>query len=632
VNLDSQQAQAVEAGDGPLLILAGAGSGKTAVLTHRVAALLRRGVAPEHILLLTFTQRAAREMVQRVRALAPSGAESIWAGTFHAVALRILRDLAPRLGYGARFGVLTPGDAKDLLREAIDEHLADDARRLPPLQKLLDVVSYMTNANVDLATAWAARSREPLLDPGAVDAALDAYTLCKLTHNVMDYDDLLANLYLLLLEHADVRASMGHQFRHVLVDEYQDTNPVQAALVAIFAERHQNVTVVGDDNQSIYAFRGADIGNIVGFPQRFPRANVLTLTQNYRATPELVAVANDSIGHNPQPFPRTLRSAQASGPRPIWVPVVDSAAQAQWLVGRVRAFVDAGVPLERQAVLYRVNANADAVVEAFAAAGVPARRATGLRLIDRGHVRDILAVIEVDQNPENRSAWRRLCALMPGIGRTAADRIVADLMAEGRPWVALERSPSAPAVRGRARDRFAALRGLLMDLRIQGLGQRPSELVDRLLAIGYAETLRSRHAEDADARALELSVLARTAECQPDPNAYLSTLALGDPRFTGTELAGVTLSTVHRAKGLEWDVVYVIGLTEGVFPLAPALWAPTAMEEERRLFYVATTRARRWLYWLSPAHPRGRSTGLPHPVSRLVGEISPTLYDTQEAI
>jgi DNA helicase-2/ATP-dependent DNA helicase PcrA len=171
-----------------------------------------------------------------------------------------------------------------------------------------------------------------------------------------------------------------------------------------------------------------------------------------------------------------------------------------------------------------------------------------------------------------------------------------------------------------------------MDLRAHGLGQRPGELVDRLLAIGYVETLRSRHAEDARARADELLVLGRTAECQPDPRAYLSNLALGDPQFTGADFAGVTLSTVHRAKGLEWDVVYVIGLTEGVFPLAPALSAPTAMEEERRLFYVATTRARRWLYWLSPAHPHARRTELPHPVSRLVGEISPALYDTQEAI
>jgi len=629
VKLDADQQRAVDAGDGALLILAGPGAGKTAVLTHRVAALIERGVAPEQILLLTFTQKAAREMGLRVRELVGPGADAIWSGTFHAIALRILREFAPRLGYGPHFGVLTPGAAKDVFSAAIEENLGPYAQYLPPHQQLLDVLSYMTNANVDLRTAWTARSRDPLPDTETVEVALSAYALGKLAHNVMDYDDLLANLYVLLLEHPDVRSGLAHRFRHVLVDEYQDTNPVQAALASLLAEHHQSITAVGDDNQSIYGFRGADIGNIIGFPQRFPEAQVLTLTRNYRATPQLVAVANDGIAHNPQPFPRTLHSVHGEGPKPTWSAVTDSAAQARWIIERARAHEDAGIPLTQQAVLFRSNAQGDKVMSALQDAGVPVDRRLSLRLIDRAHVRDVLSLVSVVENPDNWVAWRRLLALMPGIGEATAEAILTALRADGDPWACLHQTATPVVLNGRAQSRYADLRALLLDLRAQGVGHRPSLWIDRLLSIGYAETLGGRYGDDGDKRIRELHALAAMAESQTAPGEFFQTLALGDPGNTEAS-KGLILSTIHQAKGLEWDVVYVIGLTEGVFPLGPAFSTPKAMTEERRLFYVASTRARHFLHWLSPTAPRGKSNGLPHPVSRFVAEIDPTLYTRLE--
>lgn len=623
MKLDPEQRQAVHADDGALLILAGPGAGKTAVLTHRVAALIERGVPPAEIVLLTFTQKAAREMASRVHDLVGPAALQIWSGTFHAIALRILREFAPRLGYGPHFGVLTPSDAKDILHATITEHLEPYVPQLPSPQHLLDVVSYMTNANVDLRTAWAARHRETVPDWELVEVALSAYALGKMAHNVMDYDDLLANLYVLLLEHHDVRSALAHRFRHVLVDEYQDTNPVQAALAALFAEAHRNITVVGDDNQSIYGFRGADIGNIIGFPERFPDARVLTLTQNYRATPELVAVANDGIGHNPQPFPRTLQSARSAGPKPTWISVADAAAQGHWIVDQVRTHQAAGTPLSRQAVLFRANAQGDAVMAILRDAGLPVDRRLSLRLIDRAHIRDLLALFAVLQNPENRVAWRRLLMLVPGVGEATAESLLEALMADGDPWDCLVQTATPIPLSGRVRQSFGDLRSLLLDLRRHGFGN-PAWL-DRLFAIGYVERLRSQYGDGAEQRISELRALVETAQNHGDPGTFFQSLSLGDPGPSEAS-SGLVLSTIHQAKGLEWDVVYVIGLTEGSFPMGAAFSTPAAMTEERRLFYVASTRARKWLHWISPTAPRGGARGLPHPVSRFVAELDPALY------
>lgn len=599
--LDAAQRAAVEAGGGPLLLIAGAGTGKTRALTRRVARLVARGTAPDRILLLTFTQKAAREMVERIGALLdPTAARAIWAGTFHAIAARILRFHADRIGFRRDFGLLDPAGAAEVLAEVLAGLDLELRRALPPNRTLLRVLSLSLNADRPVADAVERLAAKYRGVRGEIEAVLGLYCARKIELNVMDYDDLLANGHLLLAEQVDLRAALAERFEQVLVDEYQDTNPLQAALVAMLAGHHRNVCAVGDDAQAIYGFRGADVGHILSFAGRWPGAKTLRLETNYRSTPAVVAVANAAQSRLRRRLDKTLRAAPGveAGPEPAVVRVADEAVQARFVAARTRELVAAGVPAGRQAVLYRAHAHARALQLELTRQGLPFVVRSGPRVLERAHVRDLLAWLRVWTNPFDVVSWRRVLRLHEGIGVQTADRVLAALFETGDPWRALAEDVVGSSLSGQLGLAYGRARAAL--LAVAAAEGRPGPMVRAVLAGGYRDRLPALYPDDHGDRVADLTALAAHAAQSVEVGAFLEELALVDGFDEAEPDARLVLSSIHQAKGLEWDAVTIIGLAEGMFPAFGGR-SSEALDEERRLFYVALTRARRHLHLCCPA-------------------------------
>lgn len=629
--LDAGQRAAVEAGPGPLLIVAGAGTGKTRVLTRRVARLVAAGEAPERILLLTFTQKAAREMTARIAALLEGAvAGAIWAGTFHAIAARILRQHADRIGFRRDFGLLDPAGAAEVLGEVLGGQHPEVRRALPPPRTLLRILSLSLNTDRPIRAAverLASRHREVA---GEIEAVLGAFCARKIELNAMDYDDLLANGHLLLAEQGDLRAAFAGRFRQVLVDEYQDTNPLQAALVAMLGEVHGNVTAVGDDAQAIYGFRGADVGHMLGFARRWPGARTVRLETNYRSTAAVVAVANAALLRIGRRLEKTLVAAagSAAGPRPVFVHLESEQQQARFVVARARELVEQGVALGQQAVLYRAHAHARALQLELGRQGVAFVMRSGPRMLERSHVRDLLAWLRVWANAFDVPAWQRVLRLHAGVGVAGADRLLAGLFEGGDPWQALADDVLGPGIDGRLGPGYRRARATLLAM---AAAERPGPMVAAVLGGGYLDHLRAQHPEDHAERVADLRAIAAHAERSDDVAGFLEALALVDGFDEAPAEGCLVLSSIHQAKGLEWDAVTVIGLAEGLFPAHGGSSYGgrdnDALDEERRLFYVALTRARRHLHLCCPAG----DGGVPRGISRFVAELphtDPALVET----
>lgn len=612
--LDPDQRAAVCAPGGRLLILAGPGSGKTRVLIHRVARLLAEGADPAGIVLLTFTQRAARQMLERLARLPDPAvrhrARQVWAGTFHALCLRLLRAHADRIGLRRDFGLIDPRDAADVLDEALAEVYGDaPPAGLPPTRTILRILSLSLNADRPLSAA--VRRLHPRGGPGlapALDALYGAYCGRKLELNLLDYDDLLVFGDLLLAEDAPLADAIARSCRHVLVDEYQDTNPVQARIVGRLAAHHGDLCVVGDDAQAIYGFRGADVQHILGFAER-PGARVARLGLNHRSTAPLVALSNASLARLRRRLPKALTSAVGPGPRPILARPADPAAEARFIADRALALRAEGVPLSDQAALYRAHAHARALQLELGRRGIPFAVRGGPRVFEQAHVRDVLAHLRALANPLDRTAWRRVFRLAPGVGPVAAGQIEAALFESGDPWGALAADAPDRALSGRARTGYRVARRTLLDL--AGLVGQPGAMIARILSGGYAAHLERAFPEDHARRLDDLRALGAHAEGH-DAASLLEELALAD---RVERHAGLTLSTIHQAKGLEWAAVYVMALGEGWFPAR----LDGDPDEERRLFYVAATRARRHLCLCAPVTDGGG--GMPRRLSRFVAEL-----------
>ena len=599
----------VEAPPGPLLCIAGAGSGKTRTLTYRVARLLETGFAPDSILLLTFTNRAAREMVGRVTELCGKliDPKRLQGGTFHHAAYALVREFAPVLGLPSKLSVLDRGDASELMETVVAElGLANGPRRFPKGDVLVDVCSSAINTQTSIPRVLATRMPQFLPLEDAVIAAARGFTQRKRAQGLLDFDDLLLYWKQLLVDHPEVRARLQQRFRAVLVDEYQDTNRIQGELVDLLAAGHGNVTVVGDDAQSIYSFRGADLSNLIEFPARYPGTRVCRLTRNYRSSPEILALANASIAHNQRQFPKELVSARPPGMAPALVPLRDALQQAEFVGQRVVELHADGVPLSEMAVLYRAHAQVLEVQLELARRGLPFTVRSGLRFSETAHVKDVLAFLRLLANPSDELAFKRVLKRVPGVGPQSAHALflVCGKLAGGAPTLeALLSEAFLEASPAKSRAGLAALTAQLRTL--EGLRTSPGELIRTLLEGGYREALLLEYGADGEARIQDLESLASFAAQYREVEPFLTEIALltdlsGDrPRPTDPE-ERVVLSSIHQAKGLEWRVVFVIGLAEGRFPSARSMREQAELEEERRVFYVACTRAGDELYLTHP--------------------------------
>ena len=602
--LNAQQLAAVTAPPGPALVIAGAGSGKTRALTYRVAYLLEQGIVPENILLLTFTNKAAREMLARVDALLPDRTAGLWGGTFHSIGSRILRQHGEVAGYARGFSILDREDQQELLKTILPAQAPKD---FPKAEVIADIFSFALNTGLEIGEviekkySYFAHYEEEI-------ARLQAdYEARKRKTNSVDFDDLLEKPLRLLEREEAIARYYQERFRFILVDEYQDTNRLQADFIDILARKHRNVMAVGDDAQSIYSWRGADYRNMLQFPDRYPGAQLFRIETNYRSLPEVLEVANAAIAANRHQFEKALRPVRAGGgARPALAALGTPQEQALFVAQRAQELQEEGIGLDEMAVLYRAHFHSMELQMELMRQGVPFRITSGLRFYEAAHVKDVAAMMKFVVNPHDEIAFRRMILLLPGIGKQTAGRLwatvagrVADL--GGRPphFRELLEGLKVPA---KSAGAWRQLGDTLEELAPGGVAVAPSQMLFSIVEAFYDDYLRGKYS-NYESRREDLNTLAQFAKEYEEAGGFLEALTLlggaeDDPVPNPGEK--LTLSSVHQAKGLEWRVVFVIGMAEGMFPSGRAMEEDEAVEEERRLFYVAVTRARDLLYLTYP--------------------------------
>ena len=592
-DLNDEQRGAVLYDGGPLLVIAGAGSGKTRTLASRVARLIDDGVAPERILLLTFTRRAAAEMLRRAGGLVDRKATGrVWGGTFHSIANRLLRQHATSVGLEDGFTVLDQSDSAGLFGLVRAESgFAEGKNRFPRKETISAIYSRAVNAQEKLTTVLDERFPWCKDHGDELKEIFRKYTDRKRRQNVVDFDDLL--LYWRALVESPHAGSIRSMFEHVLVDEYQDTNRIQADILRLLTVEAGNVTVVGDDAQAIYSFRAASVANMLEFPETFPGTTVVKLEQNYRSTPEILAAANAVINEATDTFPKALWSGRASGPRPALVTCVDEAAQSDYVCDRVLEMRELGVPLRDQAVLFRTGHHSDGLEIELSRRSIPYVKFGGLRFLEAAHVKDLMAMLRILDNPRDELAWHRVLQLIPGVGPATARRIMDDLTGTNDDPVGRFCEQTFPVV-AEARPFLVELQDALGECRSGDVD--PGVQIERL--IPFAQGVIERNYDDAAVRVADLAQLRDIASTYLDRSRFLAEVTLDPPHSTAD--AGpphldddyLILSTIHSAKGGEWPVVHVIHAADGNIPSDMALGEPGGVDEERRLLYVALTRAK----------------------------------------
>ncbi|HYM55718.1 MAG TPA: ATP-dependent helicase [Solirubrobacteraceae bacterium] len=633
----AQRTAATHAG-GPLLILAGAGTGKTTTLCARVAWLLVEGVAAERILLLTFTRRAAREMVQRMRVLAERtvpNAGRVLGGTFHSVAHRMVRLHASSLGLSPGFGVLDAGDGADLLDLVRQEQgHAARRRRFPRAQTMLDIYSRTVNAQTPLAEVLAESFPWCEEHGDALAEVFLAYGARKRALGLLDLDDLLLHWRALAADEA-IGGRMADSFDHVLVDEYQDVNGLQVDIVESLRAERRGLTVVGDDFQAIYGFRAASARHILEFPERFTDARTVTLERNYRSTGPILAVANAVSAQDRLGFPKELWTERDGGRPPELVFPRDEAEQAGEVCERVLAAREEGMELRAQAVLFRTGHDSDMLELELARRGIPFVKYGGLRYLEAAHVKDLVAALRLTDNPADEVSWFRLLQLLDGVGPARARRVLDALRAPGGGAPELSRWPAAAAhVPEDSREHAATVIDALAHAGA-GTDANAGAQVERLCA-ALAPLIRLRYADGA-MRIADLDALAAAARGAGSVRDFVSELVL-DPPASSADLAGpphldedyLVLSTVHSAKGLEWEAVHLIAAYDGNFPADMSAGSEEGIAEERRLLYVALTRARRRLHVYVPFRYYHRPHG--HDDAHGYGKASRFLTDSVQRL
>ena len=673
--LNSEQLEVVQAGEGPLLVIAGAGSGKTRALTYRVSRLIEDGVDPTSILLLTFTNKASREMLSRVEELVTIDTRRIWGGTFHSMGNRLLRTYAEPLGYRSSFTILDDEDAKEMMEGSISSlGIKTLEKRFPKGDVLLDIYSYVINTRTPLELHLEENFPHFAIYRDEMINVFRRYKERKRSANAMDFDDLLVNWKLLLDDHPEVSEVLKRKFRYILVDEYQDTNRLQAEIVDGMAEIRRNVMVVGDDAQSIYSFRGASFENILTFPLRFTDAQIFKLEVNYRSTPQILALANQSIAMNRFQFRKELRAVRGPGPDPAVVGVDDVFEQATFVAQRILELRDEGEKLGDIAVIYRSHYQSLELQMELTRRMIPYEIRSGVRFFEQAHIKDVLSYLKIVTNPRDELAWKRVMKLYPKVGEKTAAEVWSEISQSSDPLARFLSGATAPSSARGVAQSMKNLKDVLDVVGNESMRRNPSESIRLIVERGYGDYARSKFA-NAQARMDDLEQLSQYALRYEDTDSFLNEVALANPlagedvAVVGPEDEKIVLSSVHQAKGLEWRIVFVIGLAEGRFPSARALRVPGGIvrfqpkqlhpafevpllegdvpgtaaapeedavreivipgeEEERRLFYVAVTRAKQELYLVYPvmARDRGGMDILMEP-SRFIRELPGDSYE-----
>ena len=633
-DLNPQQQAAATAGEGPVLVVAGAGTGKTKTLAYHVAHLVCTGIDPGRIMLLTFTRRAAEEMIRRANAIVRVAqsetsphATRVWGGTFHSVANRLLRVYSKSIGLEESFTVLDQGDAEDLMNVVRHEKgLSEKEKRFPRKATCLAIYSRCVNSSDPLG--YTLKTYFPWCDEWEAElkGLFRAYVDAKQARNVLDYDDLLLFWYH-LLANEEVASRIESRFDHILVDEYQDTNRLQAGILQRMRRSNKNIMVVGDDAQSIYSFRAADVHNILDFPTQFPGAQQITLERNYRSRQPILDATNQIISLARERFTKDLWSARGGEQKPLLVTCEREEEQTEYVVRKILEHYEQGIPLRRQAVLFRVGYWSDHLEVELGRRKIPFHKYGGLKFLEAAHVKDLLSFLRILGNPLDQLAWSRVLNLLEGIGPAMAARGFAFVQEQGFDPRAIGEF-AGPRV---AHDSIRRLGVLFGELSTGGEKRVPlAGQIERIRR--FYEPILAKVYENPEPRRRDLEQIEHIAGSYRSRRRFLTDLTL-DPPTSTADFAGpptldddwLTLSTIHSAKGCEWDVVYLIHATDGILPSDLATGDAEQIEEERRLLYVACTRAKDWLYVLFPLryYHRKHRFGDAHSYAQLTRFIPP---------
>ena len=672
--LNSEQLEVVMASEGPMLVIAGAGSGKTRTLTYRVSRLIEDGVDPSEILIVTFTNKASREMLSRVEELVTTDTRRIWGGTFHSIGNRLLRRHAEAIGYRPNFTILDDEDAKEMMESAISSlGIKTLEKRFPKGDVLLDIYSFLINTRTPLELHLEQNYPHFMMFGDEIVSVFRRYKDRKRDANAMDFDDLLVFWKVLLDDHEDVAASLKRRFRHILVDEYQDTNKIQADIIDAMSSVRRNVMVVGDDAQSIYSFRGASFENILTFPLRFPETTIYKLETNYRSTRQILSLANASIAANRFQFRKELQAVRGDGPDPAVVGVDDVFEQASFIAQRILELRDEGEKLGDIAILYRSHYQSLELQMELTRRLIPFEIRSGVRFFEQAHIKDVLAYLKIVTNPRDELSWKRMLKLYPKVGERTAAEVWARIYTAPNPLEAFLRGPAAgayPPGRGVAGS-LDSVREVFRLISVDAMQRNPSETIRLVVERGYGDYARSKF-PNAQARLDDLEQLSQYALRYDEVDRFLAEVALANPiagedvAVVGPEDEKIVLTSVHQAKGLEWRTVFVMWLADGRFPSQRALRVPGGIvrippnrmhealpllegatqdapvideegtrelvipgeEEERRLFYVAVTRAMQELYLVFPVMARDRAgMDILMEPSRFVRELPGDVYE-----
>ncbi|MFP3866615.1 MAG: ATP-dependent helicase [Desulfobacteraceae bacterium] len=605
--LNPAQYQAVTTREGPVLVIAGAGSGKTRTLVYRLAYLVESGVPPGAILLLTFTRKAAQEMLTRAAHLIDQPLHQVVGGTFHSVCHRWLRRYGNRLGYDSGFTILDrsdQGDLLQLLREPLKTNTGPG--QFPRKETIAELFGAMVNKNLSLEILLAQNYPQFLHLAELLEQLQQLYQRHKREHQLLDYDDLLIEGKRLLEEHQDLRLALSERYRYIMVDEYQDTNHLQAELVRLLAFSHDNVMAVGDDSQSIYSFRGANFRNIMDFPRLFPGTQIIKLEENYRSTQPILDLTNTIIAQAQEKYTKCLFTQKKQGPMPHLLRTGSENEQSQRVCNLVADLQNQGLALSQMAVLFRAAYHSFDLEIELLRHQLPFMKFGGFKFMESAHIKDLLSYLRVVANPRDPISWNRLLQLVPGVGKKTSQKFLTRLREEDFTW------PSAMAwltARKGAKGDLKALAELLAQLNDPTL--TPAAQLN--VALSHYEPLLQTRFDDYPKRYRDLEHLVTITARYRQLGNFLNDLTLEPP----TSLADVTqergdyltLSTIHSAKGLEWEAVMIIWAAEGRFPSSYCLEREEELEEERRLMYVAATRARQYLFIIFPAVSYNRYLG-----------------------
>ncbi len=609
--LNSAQYEAVTFGAGPLLVIAGAGSGKTRTLTYRVARLVEEGITPSTILLLSFTRKASQEMLRRASLLLDKRCQEVSGGTFHSFANGILRRFANRIGFPQGFSIIDRADSEDLIsliRKEVGS--ADEGHTLPRKATLASIFSRTVNTGINLEDIIYEEYPHFSAQREHIQQIWQLYGTRKHEHHFLDYDDLLVYLHRLLREHEDVRERLALHYEYLMVDEYQDTNRIQADIVTLLAAPRNNVMVVGDDAQSIYAFRGANFKNIIDFPNRFPGTRIIKLEENYRSLQPILDVTNALIAPAAEKYSKHLFTRRSGGKPPTLVAAAGENAQSRFIVREIARLKNQGLSLQRIAVLFRASFHSFDLELELSRGGIPFVKVGGFKFSESAHIKDVIAHMKILASPRDRLSWYRVLLLVKKIGPQSAQRIFEAVLAEGKGATGLLTAKLKPKSNP-ALDRLKEL--------ITAMDAQPGHAVAQqgLLVLKYYLPILQEHYDDHPRRIRDIeqliSIMERYDERLDD---FLADMALEPPNTAiSGEMAAdpviedrLTLSTIHSAKGLEWDTVFIIWALDGRFPTYQSIEKPESMEEERRLMYVAATRAQHQLFITYPQEVFDRAT------------------------